>query len=119
VKILARGIEFEGRHGATADERRSTRRFQVDLEVTVPDGRAAQTDRLEETIDYYMLCERVVAVGTSGTCRLLETLAARMAAAIAEHAPGAEVTVEVRKLNPPCPGHPQYTAVRVTRPARG
>jgi len=116
VRILARGIEFEGRHGATAAERRSTRRFQVDLEVVAPDGRAAQTDRLEDTIDYSKLCELVVEIGTSGTCRLLETLATRIASAIGERHREAEVTVEVRKLHPSCPGHPEYTAVRVTRP---
>jgi dihydroneopterin aldolase len=116
MRIRARGIEFEGRHGATRAERRSSRRFRVDLDIEVADGRAAETDRLEDTIDYHELCHLVVEIGTSGTCRLLETLASRMAAAIGERHPSAAVTLEVRKLHPPCPGHPRYTAVRVSRP---
>jgi dihydroneopterin aldolase len=115
VRIIADGIEFEGRHGATADERRTTRRFSVNLAVDVPNARAATTDRLDDTIDYYALCELVVGIGTSGSCRLLETLAVRMADAIIERWPSAHVTVEVRKLNPPCPGHPHYTAAQVSR----
>ena len=59
----------------------------------------------------------VVEIGTSATCRLLESLAARMATAIGDRFPRATVTVEVRKLNPPCPGHPQYTAARFTQAA--
>jgi dihydroneopterin aldolase len=118
VRIVASGLEFEGRHGATADERRSSRRFAVHLEVEVPDGRAAATDRLEDTIDYYALCDLVVRIGTSGSCRLLETLATRMAEGIIERWP-VTATVEVRKLHPPCPGHPHYTAVSVTRSRSG
>ena len=37
MKISARDIEFDGRHGATAAERKSSRRFQVDLDVVVAD----------------------------------------------------------------------------------
>jgi len=117
MKILARAISFEGRHGVTAAERRAApRKFEVDVEVDVPDGRAAETDRLADTLDYYRICEVVVEIGTTGTCKLLETLATRMAAAVRQKAPAAVVTVEVRKLHPPCPGTPQYTAVRVTLP---
>ena len=118
MKISARDIEFDGRHGATAAERKSSRRFQVDLDVVVADGRAAQTDRLDDTIDYHWLCEMAVEIGTSGRYRLLETLATRIATAIADRYPEADVTVEVRKLHPPCPGHPHHTSVRVTRQAR-
>ena len=118
MKIIARAVSFEGRHGVTAAERRAApRKFEVDVEVDVPDGRAAETDRLADTLDYYRICESVVEIGTAGTCKLLETLATRMAAAVRSQAGrDASVTVEVRKLHPPCPGTPQYTAVRVTLP---
>jgi 7,8-dihydroneopterin aldolase/epimerase/oxygenase len=117
MKILARGISFEGRHGVTAAERRAApRKFEVDVEVEVAGGRAAETDRLADTLDYYRICETIVEIGTTGTCKLLETLATRMAAALRQRTPEAIVTVEVRKLHPPCPGTPQFTAVRVTLP---
>jgi dihydroneopterin aldolase len=120
VQILARGIEFDGRHGATAAERRAApRRFQVDVELTLPEVRATETDRLADTVDYHGICALVVEIGTSGTCRLLETLAARMGMAIRKLHPEVEaVLIEVRKLHPPCPGNPAYTAVRLTLPAK-
>jgi dihydroneopterin aldolase len=118
MRIIARAVSFEGRHGVTPAERRAApRRFEVDVDVEVPDGRAAETDRLADTLDYYRICETVVEIGTAGTCKLLETLATRMACAVRAKAGGeAVVTVELRKLHPPCPGTPEYTAVRVTVP---
>lgn len=121
VTIVLRGISFDGRHGATAIERRSVRPFQVDLELDL-DGDAGQhTDRLADTADYSALAEVVVAIGTGEPHRLLESLAARMLAALEHRVPGGRFRIELRKLNPPsCPGHPAYSAVRIaSAPARG
>jgi dihydroneopterin aldolase len=114
--VLSR-IGFEGRHGATAAERKSTRRFEVDLEVDAPLEAAQLSDRLADTIDYTQVAEVVVAIGTGEPHRLLESLARRMLDAIAERIPGATFRLELRKLNPTsCPGHPAYSAVRMERP---
>jgi dihydroneopterin aldolase len=48
---LAR-IEFDGRHGATAVERRTTRKFEVDVELEVEVAAAEASDRLDDTVDY-------------------------------------------------------------------
>jgi dihydroneopterin aldolase len=111
VKI--RNIEFQGNHGATAGERRSARRFQVDVDLAFDIKRAMESDRLADTINYKDVCEIVVEIGTSGPHRLLESLARAMLSAIRERWPQASVELELRKLHPPCPGNPDYTAVRV------
>lgn len=114
--VLAR-IGFEGRHGATALERRSTRKFEVDVELDVDVAVAETSDRLTDTIDYSRVAEVIVAVGTGEPHRLLESLARRMADGVRGQFPAVRrIRLELRKLNPPtCPGHPAYSAVRLER----
>ena len=111
--ISIRNLEFQGRHGATAAERKSHRRFQVDVDLHVDASRAIATDRLADTVNYYDVCALVDEIGTGQTFHLIEALAGALVAAITARWPGAIVEVEVRKLNPPCPGNPACTAVRV------
>lgn len=115
--VFVRGLEFEASHGYTAAERRATRRFRVSLELQSPLAAAAESDRLADTVDYWKICEIAVRVGTESTFRLLERLAGRMALAIQEVYPRADVTVELEKLAPPCPGCPESCGVRLAFPA--
>jgi len=116
--VFVRGIEFEGNHGYTAAERRSTRRFRVSLVLELPLAAAAQSDRISDTVDYFKVSEIVVALGTQSTYRLLEALAGAIGRAIRDLYPHVGVTVELEKLTPPCPGVPEASGVRITLPAR-
>jgi dihydroneopterin aldolase len=116
--VFVRGIEFEGNHGYTAAERRSTRRFRVSLTLELSLAAAAQSDRIADTVDYFKVSEVVVALGTQSTFRLLEALAGAIARAIQELYPRVGVTVELEKLNPPCPGVPEASGVRISLPPR-
>ncbi len=109
--VKVRNLELQANHGASADERRSTRRFQVDAELTFAMGRAVESDRLSETVNYYEVCELLLKVGTERTHHLLESLAGDMLAELRRRWPHAQVQIEVRKLHPPCPGNPDYTAI--------
>jgi dihydroneopterin aldolase len=113
---LAR-LEFDGRHGATAVERRSSRKFEVDVEVDAEVGAAERSDKLAETVDYSKVAETIIAIGTGEPHHLLESLARRMVDAVRERFPAVrQVRLELRKLNPPtCPGHPAFSAVRLVR----
>jgi len=114
LTIILRAIEFEGRHGATAIERKSLRKFQVDLEVDMSGDSGQRTDRLADTLNYAELAETVVRLGTGEPHRLLESLARRMLDALQAQVPDGTFRLELRKLHPPsCPGHPAYSAVRV------
>jgi dihydroneopterin aldolase len=114
-------IEFDGRHGATAVERRSTRKFEVDIELDVEVAVAERSDRLDDTVDYSKVAEAIVAVGMGEPHHLLESLARRMADAVRAKFPSVRrLQLELRKLNPPtCPGHPAYAAVRLVRGPEG
>ena len=114
MTIVLRELGFEGRHGATAIERRGLRKFEVDLEVELDGDFGQRTDRLADTVDYSALAEIIVSIGTGEPHRLLESLARRMLDSLQARVPKARIRLELRKLNPPsCPGHPRYLAVRV------
>jgi dihydroneopterin aldolase len=114
VEIKIKNLEFQGRHGATAIERKTTRRFQVDLTLGI-ESASIESDRLADTIDYHAVCALVEEIGTSHTYKLLEALAGAIVKALETRWPNATIDVEVRKLNPPCPGNPAYTAARLMR----
>ena len=115
--IVVSKIGFEGRHGASAVERKSTRRFEVDLEIDTPLEAAERSDRLTDTVDFRAITDAVVTLGTGEPHHLLESLARRMVEAIAELAPRGRIRLELRKLSPPyCAGNPAYAAVRVIHP---
>jgi len=115
--ISIRDLEFQGKHGASADERKSTRRFQVDVHLHGDLSAAVASDRLPDTVDYHAVCALLDDIGTTQTFHLLEGLAGAMVAAMVERWPALDIELEVRKLNPPCPGNPAHTSVRLLRPA--
>jgi 7,8-dihydroneopterin aldolase/epimerase/oxygenase len=117
--VFIRGLEFEANHGYTAAERRQTRRFRVDLDLSVGLDAASASDKIADTIDYRKVCDAVVAVGTKSTFRLLEALAGGIVAAVQELYPEVGVTVELEKLAPPCRGAPRASGVRLVRPPKG
>jgi 7,8-dihydroneopterin aldolase/epimerase/oxygenase len=112
---LAR-LEFDGRHGATAVERRASRKFEVDVELDVEASAAERTDKLADTIDYSKVAEIIVGIGMGEPHRMLESLARRMVDNVRGRFPAVRrVRLELRKLNPPtCPGHPAWSSVRIT-----
>jgi dihydroneopterin aldolase len=115
--VLSR-IGFEGRHGATAAERRGSRRFEVDIEIDAPLEAAQLSDRLADTIDYTEVADVIVTIGSGEPRRLLESLARRMLDTLADRFPEAGFRIELRKLHPTsCAGHPEYSAVRMSRGA--
>ena len=117
LTIALQRIEFDGRHGATAVERRTSRKFEVDVEMEVDAAVAERSDLLADTVDYSRVAEVIVGVGAGEPHHLLESLARRMVDGIRERFPRVRrVQLELRKLNPPtCPGHPAYAAVRIAR----
>jgi 7,8-dihydroneopterin aldolase/epimerase/oxygenase len=116
LTIVLRDIGFEGRHGATAVERRATRKFEVDVEVDVDVKAAERSDKLADTLDYSKVAEVIVGIGVGEPHRLLESLARRMVDNVRDRFPTIKgVRLELRKLNPPsCAGHPAYSAVRLS-----
>ena len=116
--VFVRGLEFEGNHGYTAAERRSTRRFRLAVELRTPLAYAASSDKISDTVDYRQVCAIAMEIGTKSTFKLLEALGGSIASAIQKHYPNTDITIEIEKLMPPCPGVPQSCGIRLHLPAR-
>jgi dihydroneopterin aldolase len=117
LTIALSRLEFDGRHGATAIERRTLRKFEVDIELEVETVAAEQSDLLADTVDYSKVAELIVGIGVGEPHHMLESLARRMTDNVRARFPMVRaVRLSLRKLSPPsCPGHPAYAEVRIDR----
>jgi len=96
ITVEVVGLELHGFHGVNEDERRGGQRFLFDLWLEVPDA-AAQSDRIEDAVDYRDVVACVREVSGSRSFRLLEALSAAVADAVLARFAVERVTVRVRK----------------------
>ncbi|MBP7146740.1 MAG: dihydroneopterin aldolase [Acidobacteria bacterium] len=99
-RITVRGIRFHAFHGLTKLERQIGVRHRVDVTVRADVSRAAETDRIEDTVDYRRIHDIVVHVGRENSFYLIETLAMRIAREILEQFDCEAVEVAVHKETP-------------------
>jgi dihydroneopterin aldolase len=97
VRIELQGIELHGFHGVLEDERAEGRRFLVDLELELADTSAAETDRIEDAVDYRDVVAAVLEVSDGHAYHLLEAFASAIADTLVSRFPLARVSVRVRK----------------------
>ncbi|HZT64942.1 MAG TPA: dihydroneopterin aldolase [Acidimicrobiales bacterium] len=113
--IQVRGLRVMGTHGVLPEERQRAQPFEVDLDLQVDVTRAGATDDLDDTVDYGAVIELVDRLVSTESCRLLETLAQRIADAVLSEPTVAAVTVAVRKLHPPVAADVTSVGVSITR----
>jgi dihydroneopterin aldolase len=116
-RIQLRGLRATGIHGVLPEEKERAQPFEIDLDLAVDLTAAASTDRLSDTVDYAVVAQAAVGV-VSGppSFELLEALAGAVAAAtLASDLRIAEVTVHLRKLQPPLAVDVATVGVRITR----
>ncbi|WP_296108789.1 dihydroneopterin aldolase [uncultured Corynebacterium sp.] len=106
------GVEAFGHHGVFSHEKDTGQKFIVDMVVWTDFRAAADSDSLEDTINYVQLADIAVnAVGVQEGHDLIETLASNIADQIA--ALGGVYAVEVTVHKPQAPiAHP-FGDVRV------
>jgi dihydroneopterin aldolase len=115
VTIELMGLAVFGHHGYLEEERRLGQRFLVDVWVDVR-GEAAESDRIEDTLDYRRIAALVQDVFAGEERLLLEGLAGSIADGILERFAAVDrARVRVRKpdvvLDPPV----EHAAVIVER----
>jgi dihydroneopterin aldolase len=113
VTIELSGIELRGFHGVLEHERREGQRFLVDLELDLADTTAAETDRIEDAVDYRDVVAAVLEVSDAQAYNLLEALAAALAEALLTRFPVTRVRVRVRKPDVVLPRPVEHAAVVV------
>jgi len=100
-RILVHAIEFHGHCGVTAEERKIGQRISVDVEMEVDLRAASRQDAISKTINYAKVCQTVLEVGRSQSCRLVETLAEKIATALLKRFSVKELLLRVKKVHPP------------------
>lgn len=103
--MFLRGIEAWGHHGVFEPERANGQRFIVDVDWWIDISYAAKTDRLYDAVCYKALFDTVVPFIVGKPCRLIETLAERICAALLESFPAiAALNITVHKPDAPMGG---------------
>jgi dihydroneopterin aldolase len=101
--IRLEGLRAVAFHGVYEHERRAGQLFLVDVAVSVDLRPAAADDRLDRTIHYGELAERVVAAVERDPVDLIETVAERVAELVLSYPAALAVEVTVHKPNAPIP----------------
>ena len=100
-KIVIERLEFQGRCGVTPEERRRPQPLAVDLELDCQTEPAVASDDIHHTVDYAQVADRVVEIGATQDCSLLETFAERLLTMLFTEFPIDRAKIWVRKLAPP------------------
>ena len=108
------GMRFFGHHGVTEAEREAGVVLDVDLDVRTDMHAASHSDRLEDTVDYSRLVEICRAMVEESRCRLLESLAERVAGAVLAEPGVAWARVRIAK-RPPLPAAIDRFSVTIER----
>jgi 7,8-dihydroneopterin aldolase/epimerase/oxygenase len=98
--------------GVTDEERTAPQRLLVTVDLDFDFSSAALSDRLEKTINYHALADRVMKFGTTRNWKLMEKLVTNLTDAILTEFRPQAVTVEIKKF--PIP-QAKYVSVTLTR----
>lgn len=109
--IAIESIEIFAYHGVYQIEREAGNRFFVDLYLETNLQKAAKSDNLDDTIDYFTVY-KLVLDKMEDPANLLETLVFRIGPAILERFPQLQsAKVRVRKQSPHAMSHARETYV--------
>lgn len=115
-KIIIHGLEFFGYHGVNEDEKLKGQRFILDLDVVIETfNNAAAFDKLEFTVDYCRLLEKIRTVMEDERHELLETLGVRIANLLLEESLVTEIKLKIKKPDAPAVGVFEYVGVEIIR----
>ncbi|MFT6178384.1 MAG: dihydroneopterin aldolase [Akkermansiaceae bacterium] len=95
-QIIIRGLQLSCRIGVPVEERAEPQSLRAHLILEV--GPFSKGDRIEGTVNYKGVADRVREIAGAGERHLLETLAQEIAALILDEFPVLEVSVELEKF---------------------
>ncbi|GAA1426566.1 dihydroneopterin aldolase [Microlunatus lacustris] len=114
-QVALRGLAGFGRHGVFDFEREQGQRFVADVVCSLDLGPAAETDDLQQTVDYGQLAADVVADIEGEPLDLIEALADRIARTCLRRPAVQGVEVTVHKPDAPMPVPVADVAVTLRR----
>ncbi len=103
-RVSLEGLEFFAYHGFYDEEQKVGNKYAVDLTVFTDFDKAADHDKLSETVNYESLY-KIVAAEMSIRSRLLENIGKRIINSIFKNFPQVDaIDVSIAKFNPPIGG---------------
>lgn len=102
--------------GVSEEERSRLQAVIINIELALDLKPAAESDNLDDTVDYDRLTTQIAELVRSTEAKLLENLAETIASHVCTLTRVERVSVEVIKESPPVPEDVGPIAVRITRP---
>lgn len=116
--IEIEGMEFYAFHGHFKEERIVGNKFLVDLKLEVETDRAAESDSLEDAVNY-QTAYNLVKAEMQKKSYLLENIAQRILDKLYSELQGIhKATVKVRKINPPMGGVIKNVGITMSKPGK-
>jgi dihydroneopterin aldolase len=112
AKISIVDLEVFCRVGVPDAERAQPQRLLLTVEMESDFSKAAKTDSIADTIDYFAVTQRLLKFGQGREWKLLEKLAADIAGAILSEFKPQNVTVEIKKFVIP---QARHVSVQITK----
>jgi dihydroneopterin aldolase len=100
-ELTLTGLRATAHHGVFEHERRNGQEFVIDITVWLDSRAAAASDDLEQTVNYGILAEEVVASVASDPVDLIETVAERIATVALSHSAVLRTRVTLHKPSAP------------------
>jgi dihydroneopterin aldolase len=110
--ITIADLEVYYRIGVTDQERANPQRLLITVEMEKPLAKAAASDDLSDTIDYFAVCQRLLRFGDDCQWRLIEAVAGDIASMLLDEFGPDKVAVMVKKFIIP---ETRHVAVKVFR----
>lgn len=110
--IIISDLEVAYHVGVSDAERLDPQKLLLSLEITRDFDWAAESDALEDTADYFAICQRLLQFGEGRSWKLLEKLAVELAMLVRNEFRCSGVTVEIKKFVIP---QARHVGVRVSR----
>lgn len=112
--IKVENIRIYAHHGCLAEETIIGSDYRVDLKVTADLQPSAESDALEDTVDYVLL-NAIVKEEMAKPSKLLETVAKRILTQIfIKDQRVTKATVKISKINPPIGGDVEMVTIKLT-----
>lgn len=110
--LTLKNIRIKGNHGFYENERKDGNDFEVDLILTADFQKAAESDQLEDTIDYQQAIAIVHDIIKGPSRKLIESLTKEIGDQLFNRFPQVEkLKVAVRKLHPPVDTETDYSEI--------
>ena len=112
--IKVENIRVFAHHGCLTEETKIGSDYRVDLQVKANLQTSAQTDDLNDTVDYVLL-NNIVKEEMAIASKLLETVAKRVLDRVFKESNTVEkVTISISKMNPPIGGDVEMVTIKLT-----